>query len=105
MQVADTMRERIERGAYPSGKLPTSRELAKEFGFAGQTVRDGLSILVSEGLIFSAGNRGYFIADETEEQNTPKQDVGEEINELRSQIHALTERVAALEKQRDQGGA
>ncbi|MFH9651507.1 GntR family transcriptional regulator [Streptomyces anulatus] len=94
--LAHVMRGRIESGKYPDGKLPTTRELALEFGYAGQTVRDGLGILVREGLIFSAGNRGYFIGKE--EPLTRKTGVDEEIKEMRLQIQALTDRVKALEE-------
>lgn len=96
--LAHVMRGRIESGKYPDGKLPTTRELAQEFGYAGQTVRDGLGILVQEGLIFSAGNRGYFIAGDSEVPPTRKTGVDEEIKEMRLQIQALTERVKALEE-------
>lgn len=92
VQVADTMRDRIKHGRYPSGRLPTSRELTNEFGYAGQTVRDGLAILSNEGLIFSAGNRGYFIATNNEEEDS------EGIPDVQSQIRALEDRVAALEE-------
>ncbi|MFG2194974.1 winged helix-turn-helix domain-containing protein [Streptomyces sp. NPDC048639] len=105
VKVADEVRERIRSGVYPDGKLPTTRELAKEFGFAGQTVRDGLGVLVGEGLIFSAGNRGYFIAGDTDVSSARKPDVVEEIKEMRLQIQALTERVAALEEGTASGGA
>ncbi|WP_217621627.1 GntR family transcriptional regulator [Streptomyces lunaelactis] len=97
VKVADAVRDRISAAKYPDGKLPTVRELSKEFGYAGQTVRDGLSILITEGRIFSAGNRGYFVAGDTQESLTRKPDVGEEIKEMRLQIQALAERVAALE--------
>ncbi|MEU2873481.1 winged helix-turn-helix domain-containing protein [Streptomyces olivoreticuli] len=105
VKVADALRARIMDGKYPDGKLPTTRELAKEFGYASQTVRDGLGILIGEGLIFSAGNRGYFIAGETETPTARKPDVGEELKEMRLQIQALTERVAALEEGATSGGA
>ncbi|MEV0577631.1 GntR family transcriptional regulator [Streptomyces bacillaris] len=96
--LAHVVRGRIKNGKYPDGKLPTTRELAREFGYAGQTVRDGLGILVQEGLIFSAGNRGYFIADDSGEPPTRNTGVVEEIKEMRLQIQALTNRVKALEE-------
>ncbi|MEH6374574.1 winged helix-turn-helix domain-containing protein [Streptomyces sp. KLMMK] len=105
VKVADAIRARVRDGKYPDGKLPTTRELAKEFGYAGQTIRDGLGILIGEGLIFSAGNRGYFIAAEGKASTARKPDVGEELMELRLQIQALTERVAALEENGTSGGA
>ncbi|MGW2370533.1 GntR family transcriptional regulator [Streptomyces sp. NPDC001667] len=104
VKVADAVRARIKDGKY-NAKLPTTRELAREFGYAGQTIRDGLGILVDEGLIFSAGNRGYFIASDIDSSSTRKPDIGEELKEMRLQIQALTERVAALEMRSGSGGA
>ncbi|MBD3932524.1 winged helix-turn-helix transcriptional regulator [Streptomyces chumphonensis] len=105
MQVADVLRRRISEGRYADGRLPGTRELAREFGIAGQTVRDGLGILVAEGLIFSAGNRGYFVTAASAEAPSAKQDTTEEIKEIRSQIQALAERVAALEGRATSGSA
>ena len=64
VQAADELRRRIRDGRYPDGKLPPSRRLAEEFGIAGETLNKALRALASEGLIFSAGNRGYFVAVE-----------------------------------------
>lgn len=105
VQAADTLRDRINNRRYPDGKLPPSRELAKEFGIAGETVARALRILVAEGLIFSAGNRGFFITGDSERAPTDKPDVLEEIKEIRSQMQKLSERVAALEERSTAGGA
>jgi DNA-binding GntR family transcriptional regulator len=105
VQVAEALRERIKEGTtYPNGKLPPSRDLAKEFGVAGQTLRDGLQILVSEGLIVAA-HRGYFISEGGEVAAAPKPDMHKEIKEIRSQIQTLTKRVEALEERSASGGA
>ncbi|MEU8825900.1 winged helix-turn-helix domain-containing protein [Streptomyces sp. NPDC048636] len=105
VKVADAMRGRIKDHRFPDGKLPTVKELAEEFGYATQTVRDGMLILIEEGLVVSAGNRGYFIAEANQEFSAPKRDVGEELKEMRLQIQALTERVAELEERADSAGA
>lgn len=105
VRLAEALRDRIEKGRYPTGKLPTVKELAKDFGFAGQTVRDGMKILISEGLVVSAGSRGYFIAAEDPEVSGSGGEVIEEIKEIRLQIQALTERVTALEERSGSGGA
>ncbi|MDK1473277.1 winged helix-turn-helix domain-containing protein [Streptomyces sp. 549] len=104
VQVADVLRRDITEGTYRDGRLPPTRELARMLGVAGQTVRDGLSILVDEGLIFSASNRGYFVTAASAAPG-PKQDTTEEIKEIRSQIQALTQRVAALEGRATSDGA
>lgn len=92
------MRDRIREGRYPDGKLPTIRELTREFGYAGQTVRDGMAILIGEGLVISAGNRGYFIASDETEAPQDNRDAGREFKEIRLQIQELADRVASLEE-------
>lgn len=105
VQVADVLRAEISAGKHGGGKLPPTRDLAKRFGIAGQTLSNGLRILVDEGLIFSAGNLGYFVAKTDQGPAGSKPDVGEEIKELHSQIETLTQRVAALEKRSGSVGA
>ncbi|MFI1095113.1 GntR family transcriptional regulator [Streptomyces sp. NPDC020917] len=105
VQVADVLRAEISAGKHGGGKLPPTRDLAKRFGIAGQTLSNGLRILVDEGLIFSAGNLGYFVAKADQESAEAKPDVTEEIKGLHSQIEALTQRVAALEERSGSVGA
>ncbi|MHC5902876.1 GntR family transcriptional regulator [Streptomyces sp. S6] len=100
VQVADALREEIKR-MRPGDKLPSQRELTDRFGFASQTVQNGLAMLRSEGLIVSAGNLGNFVGD----GSAPENDVRGEINEIRSLIQTLTERVEALEKRSIVSGA
>jgi DNA-binding GntR family transcriptional regulator len=105
VQAADVLRAEINAGKYAGGKLPATRDLAKRFGIAGQTLVNGLRILVDEGLIFSAGNVGYFVCKADQEAAEPAHDVREEIKELHSQIQELTHRVAALEERSESGGS
>lgn len=105
VRLAETLRARIREGRYADGKLPTVRELTEEFGYAGQTVRDGMAILINEGLAISAGSRGYFVAGDGTGSAAPAGDASQEINEIRLQIQALTERVASLEGRASSGGA
>jgi GntR family transcriptional regulator len=104
VQVADVLRQEITDGKH-AGKLPPTRDLAKRFGIAGQTVSNGLRILVEEGRIFSEGNLGYFVSRPDQQGVAPKQGVTEEITELHSKIRALTHRVEALEERSGSGGA
>ncbi len=62
------------------------------FGYAGQTIQNGLAILRAEGAIVSSGNLGNFVSG-----GEAQEDVRLDIKELRSQIQALTERLEALE--------
>ncbi len=105
VQIAEKIRSRIEAGDdYAGGRLPPTRELAAEFGVAGQTLRDGLQILVNEGVLISS-NRGYFIATNGASAASAPRDVSEEIKQLRSQVQALNERVTALENLSVKSGA
>ncbi|MFD5426908.1 GntR family transcriptional regulator [Streptomyces sp. NPDC127084] len=101
VQVADALRIDIEK-MKPGDKLPSQRELIDRFGFASQTIQNGLAALRTEGLIVSAGNLGNFVSDGAP---SPSSDVRDDIKEIRSQIQALAERVAALEEHSGPGGA
>ncbi|WP_327272936.1 GntR family transcriptional regulator [Streptomyces sp. NBC_01224] len=98
VQVADALREEVKK-MQPGERLPTQRELMDRFGFAGQTIQNGLAILRTEGVIASAGNMGNFVS------GGEPGDKGDELKEIRSQIQALTERVAALEARSESGRA
>ncbi|MFC4513346.1 MULTISPECIES: GntR family transcriptional regulator [Streptomyces] len=100
VQVADALRADIKK-MKPGDRLPSQRELTERFGFAGQTIQNGLALLRAEGLIVSAGNLGNFVS----EGPTEKDDVRDDIKEIRSQIQALTERLEALESRSLPGGA
>ncbi|MEV6948818.1 winged helix-turn-helix domain-containing protein [Streptomyces sp. NPDC051172] len=100
VQVADALREDIKR-MKPGDKLPSQRELIERFGFASQTIQNALATLRTEGLVVSAGNLGNFVSDGT----VPPSDVHEEINEIRSLIQVLAERVEALEQRSTVAGA
>lgn len=92
-QVADALREDIKK-MKPGDRLPSQRELVERFGFASQTIQNGLAALRAEGLIVSAGNLGNFVSD----GSTASNDVRDDITELRSQVQALAERLEALER-------
>ncbi|UNO43907.1 winged helix-turn-helix transcriptional regulator [Streptomyces sp. MST-110588] len=100
MQVADALREDIKK-MKPGERLPSQRELIDRFGFASQTIQNGLAALRAEGLIISAGNLGNFVSD----GSALTSDVHDDIKEIRSQVQALTERLAALEDRCERGDA
>lgn len=61
-RIAATYRDKIMSGAIePGEQLPTEHELAEEFSVARQTARNGLALLVSEGLIVSRRPLGHFV--------------------------------------------
>ncbi|WP_327655627.1 winged helix-turn-helix domain-containing protein [Streptomyces sp. NBC_00483] len=100
VQVADALREDIKR-MKPGEKIPSQRELMDRFGYASQTIQNGLAALRAEGLIVSAGNLGNFVSD----GSVPGNDVRDDIKEIRSQLQTLTERLEALESRSVPGGA
>ena len=57
-QILETMRERLRRGRYASGMLPTETVLVREFEVSRHTVRAALHHLVLEGLIERRAGRG-----------------------------------------------
>ncbi|MET7539550.1 GntR family transcriptional regulator [Streptomyces sp. NPDC005507] len=59
-QVADALRREIDSGTYgPGARLPSEAELSTRFDASRNTVRSGLNLLVSEGLISSSQGLGY----------------------------------------------
>lgn len=59
-QVADALRREIDNGVYaPGARLPSESELSARFDASRNTVRSGLSLLVSQGLISSSQGLGY----------------------------------------------
>ncbi|WP_062207530.1 GntR family transcriptional regulator [Streptomyces sp. NBRC 109706] len=59
-QVADALRAEIADGTRPPGsKLPSERALCERFDAARNTVRMGLNVLITEGLVIPSHGRGY----------------------------------------------
>ncbi|MFI7347221.1 winged helix-turn-helix domain-containing protein [Streptomyces sp. NPDC049936] len=100
VQVADALRDDIRR-MKPGEKLPSQRELMDRFGYASQTIQNGLAALRAEGLIMSAGNLGNFVSDGSAPSSD---DFRSDIKEIRSQLQALTDRLEALESRSESRG-
>ncbi|MEU3421432.1 GntR family transcriptional regulator [Streptomyces murinus] len=61
-QIADHLREAIDRGRFREGeKLPSEAELVEHFGVSRMTVRNSFSILQGEGLVHAEHGRGVFV--------------------------------------------
>jgi GntR family transcriptional regulator len=61
-RIAAAYRDKIASGELrPGDQLPTEHELAEEFGCVRQTARNGLSVLITEGLIIARRPHGYFV--------------------------------------------
>lgn len=65
-QIEDYLRDLINSGEYDDGKLlPKEKELAKKFGVSRNTVRQGMSKLVMEGLLVRKKGVGTTVASQT----------------------------------------
>ncbi|MEV0732413.1 GntR family transcriptional regulator [Polymorphospora sp. NPDC050346] len=63
-RIAAAFRDQITSGALPPGRqLPTEHEIAREFDVARQTARNGLALLVAEGLIVARRPAGHFVVE------------------------------------------
>lgn len=62
VEIADDLRAKIEAGDVGShGKLPSERELGKEYGAARNTIRDAIQVLRAEDLIETRRGSGIFL--------------------------------------------
>ena len=61
-QVADMLREKIQRGELqPGDRLPSEAELADHFEVTRMTIRNSIQDLKNEGLVISEHGRGVFV--------------------------------------------
>ena len=57
--------EQIESGALPAGtKLPPERQLSESFGTTRVTLREALSSLEADGMVYREDRRGWFVSPE-----------------------------------------
>ncbi len=62
IQVRETLREQIKKGLLgPGQKLPAEDELAAQFGVSRMTVRQGVSDLTDEGILYRRRGVGTFV--------------------------------------------
>ncbi|THA25024.1 GntR family transcriptional regulator [Streptomyces sp. RKND-216] len=62
-QVADALRREIDDGTYPPGsRLPSESELSARFDASRNSVRSGLGLFVTQGLVTSSQGLGYEVA-------------------------------------------
>ena len=61
-QLKEIIREKVRSGAWPpGGSIPSERELSEQYGISRMTVRQSVSELVNEGLLFREQGRGTFV--------------------------------------------
>ncbi|MGH3730653.1 MAG: GntR family transcriptional regulator [Micromonosporaceae bacterium] len=63
-QLAGILAARIERGEWePNRPIPSEARLVQEYGLARSTVRRAIAVLVEEGLVFVAPQRGTYVRE------------------------------------------
>ena len=63
VQLADYLRARMDDGTYPPrAKLPSEVSLVQETGFARDTVRKAMAVLVDEGRVYVVRGLGTFVS-------------------------------------------
>jgi DNA-binding GntR family transcriptional regulator len=63
VQLADVLRSRIEDGTYPPrGRIPSEPTLVQETGFARDTVRKAVALLIDEGRLYIVRGLGTFVS-------------------------------------------
>jgi DNA-binding GntR family transcriptional regulator len=67
-QVADSLREQMLRGEFPPGSRIPEEDIAADLQVSRNSVREGLQILVSEGLVQRTLHRGAVVSDLDQEQ-------------------------------------
>ena len=61
-QLADLLREQIEAGKLPRGRvIPSETSLMQDHGLARGTVRKAIDLLADEGLVTRIQGRGTFV--------------------------------------------
>lgn len=94
-QVADAMRERIVKGAWPlEAKIPTLPELAEEFGVASITVRQAVQLLKNEKLLAPKQGKGTFVCNKP--QTHPRMRVESSLLGLADLYRKLAPRILPL---------
>ncbi|WND40828.1 GntR family transcriptional regulator (plasmid) [Streptomyces sp. BB1-1-1] len=71
VRTADLLREEIRSGNFPSGRLPSARELQDRFGIANSTAQNAVRVLKREGLVYAVKGRGVFVRSTARQGEQP----------------------------------
>jgi DNA-binding GntR family transcriptional regulator len=62
LQLADLLRRRIDDGSYPPrGRIPSEVSLVQDTGFARDTVRKAIQLLINEKRLYIVRGLGTFV--------------------------------------------
>src|SRR3954451_20937891 len=92
VQIADGIRRAIQSGELAAGtKLPSGRDLTREWGVAVMTAQKAVDQLRAEGLVHSQQGRGVFVAasPDSRPEGTDASGLGETVEDLRRRLAAV----------------
>jgi DNA-binding FadR family transcriptional regulator len=98
--VADALRAEIDAGVFKVGDaLPTSRQLAQEYGVARNTAMAAVRVLRDEGLVTDRPNARAVVRDRKGQANRQHElrALRAELGDLRSQIRQAGANLAAVD--------
>jgi DNA-binding GntR family transcriptional regulator len=98
VQLAAELRDAIADGTYePGDRLPSTRQLAKDYGIAQMTAQHALRALQHEGLLVPHERRGYFVTERSETVDHKMAGDPQTLDEALKLLHEVTERLDRLE--------
>ncbi len=97
--IAEELRRRVGAGELkPGDRLPSHRELAVDFAVSVGSVREAISMLVSEGLIETQAARGTYVASPPPVDLQPREQ--REVHELLKARELVESQIAAMAAER-----
>ncbi len=98
-RIVQDVRDKIRSGRWTAGtKLPSTRELADEYGVAPGTVQRALAELRTAGLVYSHQGRGSFVTETA--SDTTEDSTARALKRLEEQVADLSARLEKIEKGR-----
>ncbi|MFE1036775.1 GntR family transcriptional regulator [Streptomyces sp. NPDC058807] len=98
-RIVQDVRDKIRSGRWTAGtKLPSTRELADEYGVAPGTVQRALTELRTAGLVYSHQGRGSFVTETA--SDTTEDATARALKRLEEQVADLSARLEKIEKGR-----
>ncbi|MEH0070045.1 GntR family transcriptional regulator [Pannonibacter sp. Pt2-lr] len=86
----------VQRGMQPGDKLPSETDLCNQFGVSRIVVRQAMSQLVTEGLVYRQQGRGAFVAQQTEDSDFVGRIIGFS-GDIRSRNHQVSRTILAAD--------
>lgn len=95
-RIASTLRAQISSGELAVGdSLPSTRKLMEIHGASNNVVRNAVEVLRQEGLVHGQPGKAVYVRATpkvVEEERSTLKTVGDEVAELREQVHRLADR-------------